>query len=81
VTPSLLLALLSPQAQTAIEQTISHMTVEEKAAQLQSGATALPKAKLPAYDYWNEGSTAWRAMAWPPSSRKRSALPRHGTSP
>jgi beta-glucosidase len=31
------------------------MTVEEKAAQLQSGATALPKAKLPAYDYWNEG--------------------------
>ncbi len=55
MTPSLLLALLSPQAQTAIEQTIAHMTVEEKAAQLQSGATALPKAKLPAYDYWNEG--------------------------
>ncbi|MFV0622501.1 glycoside hydrolase family 3 C-terminal domain-containing protein [Sphingomonas sp. ac-8] len=35
--------------------TVSRMSIEEKAAQLQSSAPADPKAELPAYDWWNEG--------------------------
>jgi beta-glucosidase len=31
------------------------MTLEEKAAQLGNAAPALPRADLPAYDYWSEG--------------------------
>ncbi len=42
-------------AQDVIERTIASMTLEEKAAQLGSSAPALPKADLPAYDYWSEG--------------------------
>jgi beta-glucosidase len=46
---ALLLAAADPQA------TIAAMTIEAKAAQLQSSAPADPKAGLPAYDWWNEG--------------------------
>lgn len=55
---SLLLIAASAPAQSteaAIDQTIAAMTLEEKAAQLGSSAPALPKADLPAYDYWSEG--------------------------
>ncbi|MBJ6121668.1 glycoside hydrolase family 3 C-terminal domain-containing protein [Sphingomonas mollis] len=47
--------LLAQAADPAIAAAIATMTVEEKAAQLQSTAPAEPKAKLPAYDWWNEG--------------------------
>jgi beta-glucosidase len=33
---------------------VSRMTLEEKAAQLQNGAPAIPRLDVPAYDYWNE---------------------------
>lgn len=46
----LLLASADPVA-TAV----ASMTIEEKAAQLQSSAPADAKAGLPAYDWWNEG--------------------------
>jgi beta-glucosidase len=46
----LFLATADPVA-TAVAQ----MSLEEKAAQLQSTAPADPKAGLPAYDWWNEG--------------------------
>jgi beta-glucosidase len=46
----LLLASADPVA-TAVAQ----MSLEEKAAQLQSTAPADPRAGLPAYDWWNEG--------------------------
>lgn len=52
------LLLLAAQAETAapaIERAIATMTIEEKAAQLGNAAPALPKADLPAYDYWSEG--------------------------
>ncbi len=34
---------------------VSRMTLEEKAAQMQNTAPALPRLKIPAYDWWNEG--------------------------
>jgi len=46
----LLLASADPVA-TAVAQ----MSLEQKAAQLQSTVPADPKAGLPAYDWWNEG--------------------------
>ncbi len=55
----LTLLLMAAQADTsaapAIEQAIAAMTIEEKAAQLGNAAPALPRADLPAYDYWSEG--------------------------
>ena len=34
---------------------VSQMTLEEKVAQLQNHAVAIPRLGIPAYDYWNEG--------------------------
>lgn len=49
----------SPVAADDEPATVSHaiatLTVEEKAAQLQNDAPAVPRIGLPAYDYWNEG--------------------------
>jgi len=33
---------------------VGRMTVEEKAAQMQNAAPAIPRLGIPAYDYWNE---------------------------
>ncbi len=51
--PGLLLAS-SALAQT-VDPAVRSMTLDEKAAQLQSVAPAIPRLNLPAYDYWNEG--------------------------
>ncbi|SEM75754.1 beta-glucosidase [Sphingomonas gellani] len=51
----LLMAADAPLVAKKIDQAIASMTLEEKAAQLGSSAPALPKADLPAYDYWSEG--------------------------
>jgi beta-glucosidase len=53
--PLLLMVADAPAASQAIDQTIATMTLEEKAAQLGNAAPALPRADLPAYDYWSEG--------------------------
>ena len=59
----LLMALLSAPAaaQTAkssidkrVDALIAHMTLPEKAAQLQDSAPAIPRLRIPAYTYWNE---------------------------
>ena len=42
-------------ARTRAADLVSRMTLEEKAAQIQSGAPAIPRLGIPAYDYWNEG--------------------------
>ena len=47
--------LLAGAAADPVASAIATMTIEEKAAQLQSTAPADPKAGLPAYDWWNEG--------------------------
>ncbi|WP_130620756.1 glycoside hydrolase family 3 C-terminal domain-containing protein [Dyella amyloliquefaciens] len=33
---------------------VSHMTLEEKVAQMQNSAPAIPRLGVPAYDWWNE---------------------------
>lgn len=33
---------------------VSRMTLEEKAAQMQNAAPAIPRLQVPAYDWWNE---------------------------
>ncbi|WP_068086506.1 glycoside hydrolase family 3 C-terminal domain-containing protein [Novosphingobium rosa] len=53
--PLLLMVADASAASQAIDQTIATMTLEEKAAQLGNAAPALPRADLPAYDYWSEG--------------------------
>jgi beta-glucosidase len=53
--PLLLMVADAPAASKAIDETIATMTLEEKAAQLGNAAPALPRADLPAYDYWSEG--------------------------
>ncbi|MCD2322797.1 glycoside hydrolase family 3 C-terminal domain-containing protein [Sphingomonas sp. IC-56] len=52
--PFLLLAAAEPDAD-ALAKAIATMTLEEKAAQLQSTAPANAEAGLPAFDWWNEG--------------------------
>ncbi len=47
--------LLLAQAADPVAATIAAMSPEQKAAQLQSTAPADAQAKLPAYDWWNEG--------------------------
>ena len=47
--------LLAQAADPAAAAAVAKLTIEEKAAQLQSTAPAEPKAGLPAYDWWNEG--------------------------
>ena len=49
-----LLLATSALAQT-VDPAVRSMTLDEKAAQLQSVAPAIPRLRLPAYDYWNEG--------------------------
>ncbi|GGO97963.1 glycoside hydrolase family 3 C-terminal domain-containing protein [Stakelama pacifica] len=39
----------------AVANAVEAMSIEQKAAQLQSTAPADPKVGLPAYDWWNEG--------------------------
>jgi beta-glucosidase len=43
----------SPEARGA--DLISRMTLEEKVLQMQNSAPAIPRLKIPAYDWWNEG--------------------------
>ena len=50
--PALLLLI---QAADPVTAAIAAMSPEQKAAQLQSTAPADAQAKLPAYDWWNEG--------------------------
>ncbi len=49
----------SSQAQSTAEQRaarlVSQMTLEEKAAQIQHRAPAIPRLGIPGYNYWNEG--------------------------
>ncbi|MBP2161151.1 MULTISPECIES: glycoside hydrolase family 3 C-terminal domain-containing protein [Asticcacaulis] len=45
----------SLEAKARAADLVSRMTLEEKAAQIQSGAPAIPRLGVPAYDYWNEG--------------------------
>ncbi|WP_404338287.1 glycoside hydrolase family 3 C-terminal domain-containing protein [Sphingomonas sp. MMS12-HWE2-04] len=52
--PFLLLLAGDPDPD-AVAKAIATMTIEEKAAQLQSTAPADKEAGLPAYDWWNEG--------------------------
>ena len=47
--------LLLASAADPVAATIATMSLEQKAAQLQSSAPADAKAGLPAYDWWNEG--------------------------
>ncbi|MBN8813675.1 MULTISPECIES: glycoside hydrolase family 3 C-terminal domain-containing protein [unclassified Sphingomonas] len=51
----LLLAQAAPVTPDPVVEAVAAMTLEEKAAQLQSTAPAAPEAGLPAYDWWNEG--------------------------
>lgn len=44
----------SPAEQRAA-QLVSQMTLEEKAAQIQHRAPAIPRLGIPAYNWWNEG--------------------------
>ncbi|MCK8456633.1 glycoside hydrolase family 3 protein [Sphingomonas faeni] len=52
--PLAALLATSALAQT-VDPAVRSMTLDEKAAQLQSVAPAIPRLNLPAYDYWNEG--------------------------
>lgn len=42
-------------AEARAEQLVQKMTLEEKVAQMQNHAAAIPRLDIPAYDYWNEG--------------------------
>jgi beta-glucosidase len=42
-------------AETRAAAVVAHMTLEEKVAQMQNRAPAIPRLGIPAYDYWNEG--------------------------
>jgi beta-glucosidase len=44
---------LSPEARAAA--LVAQMTLEEKAAQLGNAAPAIPRLKVPKYNWWNEG--------------------------
>src|SRR3954463_14662698 len=43
---------LSPEERAA--DLVSQMTLEEKAAQMQNSAPAIPRLEIPSYDWWNE---------------------------
>ncbi|QJD69444.1 glucan 1,4-alpha-glucosidase [Xanthomonas campestris pv. badrii] len=40
--------------ETRAADLVSRMTLEEKAAQMQNAAPAIPRLQVPAYDWWNE---------------------------
>ena len=44
---------LTPEARA--HSLVSQMTLEEKVGQMGSGAAAIPRLSIPAYNYWNEG--------------------------
>ena len=69
---------LSPQERA--HDLVSRMTLEEKTAQLEDYATAIPRLGIPDYQTWNE-STVSRALAMPPSSPRRSPWRPHGILP
>ena len=48
---------LAPDAERAerVARLVSQMTLEEKVSQMQNHAAAIPRLRIPAYDYWNEG--------------------------
>lgn len=52
-TPPYLDPALAPGARA--HDLVSHMTLEEKAAQSVNTAPAIPRLGVPAYDYWSEG--------------------------
>lgn len=52
-TPAYLNPNLSPEVRA--RDLVSRMTLEEKAHQLGNTAPAIPRLKVPAYNYWNEG--------------------------
>ena len=48
-------AMDAAQADQRAAALVSRMTLQEKIAQLQSTAPAIPRLGVPAYDWWNEG--------------------------
>jgi beta-glucosidase len=42
-------------AERRAAQLVSHMTLEEKAGQIQHRSAAIPRLGIPAYNWWNEG--------------------------
>jgi beta-glucosidase len=48
---------LAPDAdrEARVAKLVAQMTLEEKVAQMQNHAPAIPRLGIPAYDYWNEG--------------------------
>lgn len=48
-------AALAQTAEPPMDPRIARLTVEQKAAQMQNRAPALPSAGLTAYEWWNEG--------------------------
>jgi beta-glucosidase len=44
-----------PWAEHRAKDLVSRMTLEEKVLQMQTGAPAVPRLGIPAYDWWNEG--------------------------
>ncbi len=54
---------------------VSRMTLEEKAAQMQNAAPAIPRLGVPAYDWWNEALHGVARAAGRRCSRRRSAWP------
>ena len=47
-------ATAAPASADSVDELIARMTLEEKAAQLQDSAPAIPRLGIPAYTYWNE---------------------------
>jgi beta-glucosidase len=48
-------AMDAAQADQRAAELVARMTLQEKIAQLQSSAPAIPRLGVPAYDWWNEG--------------------------
>ena len=64
-------AYLNPDlpVETRTADLISRMTIDEKISQMSSGAAAIPRLGVPAYNYWNEAlhgvARAGRATVFP----------------
>ena len=41
--------------ETRVDDLVSRMTLEEKVSQMMNSAPAIPRLKIPEYDWWNEG--------------------------